>query len=224
MIKPWKALFDAATKTGSRAWRMPPYVMATDGHRLVALDGDDATLPDCDPKTAAAIREWLATETPHRADRAALLAWCGDLSLVPCEKCKGTRNEPCECGGTGHRECEQCGGDGRCTCGCGDEHECAACHGKGSYPCNCAADPGPCYHCRSTGSMARTSPGRVAGVVVNRPLLGQMLALADAPEVQMGAGDRMLVVKWAGGAAVLMAYLGHEAAPTWDGELPEVPR
>ncbi len=109
------------------------YTIATDGHRMIAIDGQ---LPD----TAAARVPALTLAFPKKkpdarasVDLGRLRAWAsvGWLGCkgADCELCRGKRTVACdECGGTGSRDrtCDNCDEIHECVCmECEDgTHEC----------------------------------------------------------------------------------------------------
>lgn len=121
-------------------WRGRVFGCGTDGFRLLAIEGEEATgLPPVASGTQeriAQLLEVMVSEAARRAtiDLAALAAFAGapPAPVVVCPKCDGDGRITCdECDGSGESECE--------CLSCGHEHEadCEACHGDGHVRCAC---------------------------------------------------------------------------------------
>lgn len=104
-----------------------------------------------------------------------LTAWAGaGLLTQPCADCNGT--------GKGALRCSDCDGTGEHTVTCHDcddehEHECRACKGDGEHRGKGAET---CSECKGAKIASARTPGMLAGVAVDKHLLGSVLAEVTA--------------------------------------------
>lgn len=161
------------------------YRCATDGHRVLIVPDDTAPLSHGAPP----IEELpFVLEPAEREVRlAALREWCGAVPSPP------SPMVPCaDCAGLGRGQCNRCKGSGVATCNMGYEHPCNRCDETRTIECR---------HCMGKGEAPRTEPddgskkpGAIGDTVIDRVLLGEMIASAPGETVRIKTrGPREMV-------------------------------